>query len=134
MKQKLIAIIFSILLICILISGCQEGDSKDEEEGNVFLDSDLVELKFGNLTYNLDDGEVIAVSVEFLLKNLLDRLIDIDVSAQFFDENDNLLETVGPKNIIIQPLYEESLTNELTYAGLDASEVEYARLIVEENT
>ena len=137
MKKNLLLICTGVILITILLSGCQEESNNTEQETKtVFLDSNLVQLIHGNLTFNLDNGIVKSASVEYLFKNLLDRQLELNVSAEFYDKNDNLLETVGTKDIVLPAFYEEQgispLTNIITYDGLNASDVEYVKLIIEE--
>ena len=136
MKKSILLICTIVILVTMLLCGCQEESNTKQEAKNVFLDSNLVQLIHSNLTFNLDNGIIKSASVEYLFKNLLDRQLEINVSAQFYDKNDNLLGTIGTKDIVLPPLYEETgispLTNVITYDGLNVSDVDYVRLIVEE--
>jgi hypothetical protein len=134
--SKTIGIIRDNFICAFFIYNFEEESDENGATEKVELNSNLVELVYGRINKNLDDGIVESVDVKYLFKNLLDREITISISAEFLDENNNSLAIVGNKTITLPPNYEEkkvlpvSPQNTINYAGEDAAEVDHVKLIV----
>lgn len=138
MKKSLLIYGFGILLITIFLSGCQDQTPVDTNNlENIEFESDIVELAYSNFTKNIQDDKVVSVSVEYLFKNIADRDISINITAEFYDEDNNSLHTGGPNTISLPAGWTEQgispTANRITYDGKDASEVDHVRIIVKEN-
>jgi hypothetical protein len=94
-----------------------------------------VELRNYSINFIEDEGEIIRVEVTYLLINIAPRDIRIIVTAEFYDENDNLLG-IGPrKNLELLEGYTEqsvSPANIITFDQQDVANVDHVKLIVEE--
>jgi hypothetical protein len=129
----------SLILISIFLSGCQQqGASTDETLDNIFLDSDIVELVYSKMNFNKNEKDVIlGIEVQYKFRNIANRNIDINVFAEFYDKEDNLLSREGPKEISISKGWTEqgiSPANIINFSGENSSKVEYVKIVVEEKT
>ena len=144
MRRDLIAIGFGIILGITALSGCQETQIEGTVtfEG-VILESDVAELFNASLKLFKDDYEMTwKAEVKYLFHNIAGRTIDdLEITVEFYDENDNLLTIRGPKHIIPFPAdYTESrfgLTNIIQYTrdegdGENVYKVSYVRIIAVE--
>jgi hypothetical protein len=106
MRRDLIAIGFGIILGITALSGCQETQIEGTVtfEG-VTLESDVVELFNASLKLFKDDYEMTwKAEVKYLFHNIAGRIIDdLEITVEFYDENDNLLTIRGPKHILSMP-------------------------------
>jgi len=137
MKKVFWSIGILIILIVTFLSGCQqEGTTTDKNLHNVILDSDVVELAYSLLSFNKDDlGIIISVEVQYRFRNVVNRTIDVNVYAEFYDKDNNILAKEGPKEIIIPKGWTEqgiSPANIITYKGENVARVDYVKIIVEE--
>jgi len=137
MKKNIL--LFGILIIFVMtfFSGCQqEGTTTDKNLNNILLDSDIVELVFSEINFNKDDqGVILNVEVQYRFQNIADRNIDINVFAEFYDEENNLLAKEGPKEISIPKGWTEqgiSPANIISYNGENAARIDHVNIIAEE--
>lgn len=136
MKKSLF--IFGIITIfsIVALSGCQEeGTQNTNTLENIELDSEVVEIAYANFTKNMQDNKIVSVSVEYLFKNIVERDLSINVTVEFYDKDDSLLYTGGPKNINLPKGWTEQgigPANSISYDGEDASEADHVKIIVEE--
>jgi hypothetical protein len=88
------------------------------------------------MEYNKNEkGEILGVELQYLFKNIAKRAIDINVYAEFYDKDDNLLAKEGPKEITIPKGWTEqglSPANIITYTGEMSTYIDYVEIIVEE--
>ena len=127
----------TIILIITFLSGCQQkGTTTDKNLNNILLDSDIVELVYSSIEFNKDDNDIIlSVEVQYRFRNIVNRNIDINVFAEFYDKDDNLLVKEGPKEISIPEGWTEqgiSPANIIKYTGEKSSKVDYIKIIVDE--
>lgn len=133
--KKWLIILVIIILICFF-AGCEESETVtvDGVSDNIKLDSSVVELVKSDLNKITEGEKVLRVEAKFLFRNIADRAININIQAEFFDENNNLLYTGGPNKIESIPAgwseTDYSPMNIITYNGLDAVKVDNARLTV----
>lgn len=125
-----------ILFSLVSLSGCQEQTSTDVNANfeNIELESDLVKLVYGNFSIIKDRNVVTRVEVEYLLKNIAGREVRLKVTVEFYDKENNLLFRSPYKEINLLKDYEEKLVNTAIYDGVFVSEVDHAKIIVEEVT
>jgi len=136
--KKIISIVGIVILsFTIFLSGCLEENTENTNvPENIDFESDIVELAYSNFTKDIQDGKVVSVSVEYLFTNIVERNLNINVTVEFYDSDNGLLYTGGPKTISLpQGWTEQGLgpANIITYDGEDASKVEKARVVVEES-
>jgi hypothetical protein len=132
-------IVFVISLV-LLLCGCQEKTKTDKSniDENIELESDVVELVYADLIQNKDNGEVISVDVEYLFRNIAGRTINFNVTAEFYDEDNNRLYIGGPKIFkgIIENYTETVVlegTNIISYNDVNASKVDHVKIIARES-
>jgi len=132
------------ILVCVVIlfvgflSGCQEPSTTTENNisNKIDLESDVVELAYANINQHIEGTKTVQVDVEYLFKNVADRIISIEITAEFYDENNNLIYTGGPKYMTNLPVgYVETNilpVNIMSYSGEDAYKVDHIKIVVEE--
>lgn len=94
MKKVIFLISIGIIMVCAILSGCQETNSVKTQKipQNVFLDSTIVEL--ANATFEKEynkSGDLESVVVGWMLHNIAGRTINAKIDVRFFDKNNNLL-------------------------------------------
>jgi hypothetical protein len=135
-KVVLGSIFTSVIMISILLSGCQDTHSvkTQEQPQNVYLDSTIVE--FANVSYkeNINkSGNVDSVTVGWLFHNIAGKLISAKIDVQFYNNNDYLLhnETKYIRNMPAD--YTEQsfqLSNQVIYQGAGARYVDHVVISV----
>ena len=136
MKKSLLIFGIVAMFSIVALSGCQEENTQNTNNlENVELDSEVVELAYANFTKNSQDGEIVSVNIEYLFKNIVERDLNINITAEFYDKDNDLLYTGGPKSIYLPQGWTEQgvgPANSISYDGEDASEVDYVKIIAEE--
>ena len=137
MNKKGLLIINLIILFIILLSGCQEqkATTTGKKFENITLESDVVELVDASLKFNEDNNVKLRVDVEYLFCNIAGREITITITVEFYDKNNKLLSTEGPKYITLLKDYTETSilgANIISYSGENASEVDHVKIIAVE--
>lgn len=129
--KRYVWIIFNLaLLITIGLSGCQENNTNNGQsfEG-ITIESSIVELAYASKEFIKDNNEIIRVEVEYLFHNIAGRDIDFNVFAEFYDKDDNLLNTsYPPKKFIFLEDYTETgigPANIITYDGENCKQVDH---------
>jgi hypothetical protein len=96
----------------------------------------VVELVNASLDLHEDKNVITKVDVKYLFRNIAGRAVEVSVIVEFYDKNDNLLVTEGPKHISLPKGYREttpySPANIISYSGNKVSEVDHVRIIAEE--
>ena len=135
MKKKLILIICLILIIITFLNGCQETKSiKSNDKKKIFFESNVVELINSNIIFHKDKDKIIRVEVNYLFKNLLNEPVELEITVEFYDKDDNLLHTGGPKYIDLLPLYSEVNilpANSIEYFGENIEFVDHVVIVVD---
>ena len=138
MKKKIFLIILLLIIISTCLSGCLETEStKVEERKKVTLESSVVALKDSDLIFHKDGNRIIRVEAKYLFRNLVNDDINLVVTVEFYDKNDNLLATGGPKYINLIPLYSEQKylgANSIEYSEENAELVDHIVIVAEERT
>ena len=132
------------MIICIIISvvflcGCQEppDDNRSAINENIELESDIVDFVYADIIEHKEGGNVLRVDVEYLFTNIAGRIVSFNVNAEFYDVENNLLYTGGPKQFLNLAVgYSETVVNEnfnkITYDGEDADLVDHVKIVIEE--
>jgi hypothetical protein len=130
MKNYIWVLFNVILLVTISLSGCQDNSSNNGSsfEG-ITLESDVVELAQASKEFIKDNNEIIRVEVQYLFHNIAGRDVDFNVIAEFYDKNNNLLNTsYPPKKFIFLKDYTETgigPANIISYDGEDCKQVDH---------
>ena len=137
MNKKGLLIINLIIFFIILLSGCQEqkATTSGKKFENIILESDVVELVDASLIFNEEDNVKLRVDVEYLFRNIAGREITITITVEFYDKNNNLLSTEGPKYITLLKDYTETSVlgaNIISYSEENASEVDHVKIVAVE--
>lgn len=138
-KKIPILILISVILAVISLSGCeQKGAEVQNSSKLIALDSRVVELAYSSLNFTKDSsGNIIRADVEYLFKNIANKPVDVQVFVKFYDKNDNLLATGGPKEINLPEGYTEQIispANIISYDGKDAAKVDHVTITAKEKT
>jgi len=129
----------AVVLIVCLFSGCQEQEATSTNGfENVEFESDVFELINGSLDFVELNNVIIRADAKYMFRNIAGRDVkDVDVFAEFYDKDGNLIYTGGPKNFSLLKDYTEtgfSPANVISYNGNRANEVDYVRILAfEEN-
>lgn len=134
MDKKIMIIIGFIFILIILLCGCQEQTENNQQSfENIELESDIVDLAYGKIDFVKNNDEITRVNAEYRLKNIIDRDINVNVSVEFYDENNNLLYTSDNMTIIaLRAGDEEDVINTATYDGEFVSQVDHVKIKVSE--
>ncbi len=138
MRKDLFALGFSLIVLVGFFSGCQESEIEAASFEGITLESSIVELVNASLKYYDDDNDkdVERVEVKYLLHNIAGRTISIQIYVEYYDINDNLLTTQGPKTLnSMPPDHTEQPSagfNVFSYDGDDVDLVDHVTIIVEE--
>ncbi len=138
MRKKHLSLLLIIVLIILIFSGCNELESsKVDTPKKLLFNSDLVDLIDSDLIFNKMGNVIKRVEVKYRFRNRLNEKIDINIYAEFYDKDGNLLSREGPKEISLLPNYiEQSFggANSIIYFGEMAKIVDYVRLVVEQKS
>ena len=120
-----------------ILSGCvfQEGVTVKNNFEGITFESNIVELVNASLDFHEDKNVITKVDVKYLFHNIAGKNVEVTVIVEFYDKNDNLLVTRGPKYIILPKDYVETVyspANIISYSGEKVSEVDHARIIAKE--
>jgi len=139
MKKYLWIIGTTLFLIVCILNGClgpEGGITVENPFEGITFDSSVVELVNASLGFIKEKNVVQKAEVKYLFHNVADRYIEVKVIVEFYDKNDNLLITEGPKHISLPKGYREttpySPANIISYSGDKVSEVDHVRIIAEE--
>jgi hypothetical protein len=130
-----------VVSLALLLCGCQEQTKTENNnlDKDVELESDVVEFVYSNLTKQIDNGKVIGIDVEYLFKNIANRTINFNVSAEFYDPEDNLIYKSNPEDKRFKGFTadttEEAVSpiwNVISYTGIDADKINHVKIIVKE--
>jgi len=131
-------IIGTILFLMVgVLSGCVFPGGvtvKNNFEGITF-ESSVVELVNASLDFHENKNVITKVDVKYLFRNIAGRAVEVSVIVEFYDKNDNLLVTRGPKYINLPKDYVETVyspANIISCSGEKVSEVDHVRIIAEE--
>jgi hypothetical protein len=137
MKKELLLIVSVLLLIICSISGCfgPEGTKVENPFEGITFESKIVELVNASLVLHKDRNVITKANVKYLFHNIAGKTVDVKVIVEFYDINNYLLATRGPKYISIPKDYTETVyspANVISYKGEKVSEVNHVRIIAEE--
>jgi len=130
-------LLIAIIITIAFLSGCeQKGTEVENSSKLITLDSKVVELVYSSLNFTKDhSGNIVRADVEYLFKNIANRAVNVEVFVKFYDKNNNLLATVGSKEIDLPTDWTEhgiSPANIISYDGKDAMKVDHAKIVANE--
>ncbi|MCK4365138.1 MAG: hypothetical protein KAW45_03740 [Thermoplasmatales archaeon] len=111
MNRNLCIILSIIISVTASFSGCfDDNDDATTQDTGVTLESEIVEFIYSNLEYTRDSGEIVRIEVQYLFKNIANRRIHFNVTAWFYDKDDNLLHNTSdnPKDFEFPDGYYET--------------------------
>ena len=135
MKKHPIIMIVMILITASILSGCQEQNDVDNQYyfDNITLESRLLELVNASLEFIKENNVATRVDVKYLFHNIAGSDITIEVTVDFFDGENNLINKSQPKYISLLKDYTETgfaPENIISYSGENVSDVDHAKIIV----
>jgi hypothetical protein len=138
MNKKGCLVIITIIFLPVFFAGCVEDTSTDVENNfdNIEFESEVTELIYGRLNYVKDNNIVIRTELEYLLKNIAGKVLNLKIVAEFYDSDNNLLYTAPQHTIDNMPVnYQETdilASNILSYDGEFTDIVDHVKLVVTE--
>ena len=93
-------------------------------------------MKESDIIFHKDKDKIVRVEVNYLFRNLLNEQVELEITVEFYDKNDNLLHTGGPKYIDLPPLYSEVNilpANSIDYLGEYVELVDHVVIVVNRN-
>jgi hypothetical protein len=129
--KRYVWMVFSVIFLVIVgLSGCQEnGSNNGQSFEGITLESDIVELAHASKEFIKDNNEIIRVEVQYLFHNIAGKDIEFNVYAEFYDKDNNLLNTsYPPKKFIFLEDYTETgigPANIISYDGEDCKQVDH---------
>ena len=141
MKKSLFMIGFVICIALVAFSGCQEqGVTTDENFEGIYLESSVVELAYATLElhtiydFEYEEDIIEKVDVKYLFHNIANRDVDITVTVNFYDKDNNLLGSAAQqKTSNLFKDYTESMANIVSYNGERVTEVDHVKIIAIES-
>jgi len=128
MKRHIcIAFIITVMII-VGFSGCQENNPNNNSFEGIKLVSNIVELVHSSKEIIKDNNEIIRVDVEYLFHNIAGRDINFNVYVEFYDKDNNLLNTSSQKEFSIPDGYTETTVlpaNIISYDGDVVNKVDH---------
>jgi len=138
MKKIMFLLVVLIYTTTTCLSGCLESESTTtNEKKRVTLESSVVALKDSDLIFHKDRNKIVRVEAKYLFRNLVNDIVNLVVTVEFYDINNNLLATGGPKYINLLPLYSEQDylgANSIEYSEENAELVDHVVIVAEETT
>ncbi|MCK4995921.1 MAG: hypothetical protein KAR55_03450 [Thermoplasmatales archaeon] len=122
MNRNLCILLSIIVLVIASFSGCFGNNDDTTTLGTgVTIESEIVEFTYSNLEYIKDSGETVRIEAQYLFRNIANRNIRFNVTAWFYDKDDNLLYNTSdnPKDFTFPDGYYETYTD----AGLAPSNI-----------
>jgi hypothetical protein len=122
MRKLIFVLGFCCILLVSILSGCQENKTTGVKtfEG-VSLVSNVVNLANASFTLTKDENNIVTrAEVRYLFHNRLNKPIKVQVTASFYDAENNLITTGGPKFINLLENYTERTiggANIISYDG-----------------
>ena len=128
--------VIGLLIVVSILCGCLGGTEVDESLDKV-IESNVVNL----LSYEVSkrenrDRQVVEYTVEGVIENKLDRMINVSINAKFYDSNDNL---IGEDIFKVNGLRSNSKSYNfrttiftVSFEGSSAKNIDYFRLHVDE--
>jgi len=135
MKKGIIVVLFGFVIMASIFRGCQSSQVKTEY--NAVFESDVVNLTNYTVETKKNKTDIVEVTINGRIENNVDRVIDVKITAEFYDKNDKLL---GNSTIIIRGLLPKGKPGSSTsfsppylgYSGKNAASVDHFKLRAEE--
>ena len=141
--MKKLVVFICLLSALFLMSGCiTQNSGTNERFENISLESSVVELANASIIkhegYDFDEyGEPIPViekvDVNYLFHNIAGRTVNISVTVEYYDKDNNLLYTGGPKviNNLLEDYTEKNIfgANTISYDGSNVADVDHVKII-----
>ena len=122
MNRNLCILLSIIVLVIASFSGCfGNNDDTGTQDTGVTLESEIVEFTYSAVEAIKDSGVIVRIEVQYLFRNIANRNIRFNVTAWFYDKDDNLLYNTSdnPKDFTFPDGYYETYTD----AGLAPSNI-----------
>ena len=137
MNKRLLLVTIMIFFVTIFFCGCQEQEAITSQNSfkGITFESSVAELVNASLDIHEENNILTRVDVKYLFHNIADKDLEIYVTVEYYNKDDNLLATEGPKIISLPEGYTEQVilpANIISYSGEKVSEVEYVKIIAKE--
>jgi hypothetical protein len=132
-KKDLVLLICGIVFVAMIFSGCQ-GTQVENKYAAIF-ESDVVNLLNYTIIPNMDNqGNTVEVNVEGLISNILDRRINVILTAEFYDETGNYIAEDSYRiiGLLEKPRNGHSTTFSINYDGENVEKIDNVKLRAEE--
>jgi len=133
MKKDVIVVVVGVILISVAFCGCQSSQVKNNY--GVSFESDVVNL----INYTMEPrknraGNIDEITIQGRIENIVDKKINVKITAEFYDKNDGYINESSYKiiGLRIKPNPGYSTTFTIVYSGKNVDKVDHIRLHAEE--
>ncbi len=136
LKKNVYIISTVLVILCMMISGCQEDlQGSISETNNVTLQSSIVE--FSNVSFiklKNRDGLIYQADFSWLFHNIANREIDVGIEIFFYDSSNQLIYNESKEILDMPADWTEHYSpfNTITLQGNLANKVEYVKVVAAE--
>ena len=132
-KNKYLALIILSLLIATFFCGCTSNS--EELELDVFFKSSVTNLVNYTIDFNRDkDDKIVKATVSGIIENKIDRVININITVEFYDEEDNYINEVVYRIDGLRTPYNNGYqtTFSTSYSGENVDKISYVKIYADE--
>jgi hypothetical protein len=101
MKKDIIAVLFGVILITSVFCGCQSSQVKKNYQA--IFESDVVDLVNYTLETKKNKTDVVQVTINGRIENILDRMVSVKITADIYDKNNEYLGNSTFKILYLRP-------------------------------
>jgi len=133
MKKDIIAVLFGVILVTSIFCGCQSSQVKKNYQA--IFESDVVDLVNYTLETKKNKTDVVQVTMNGRIENILDRMVSVKITADIYDKNNEYLGNSTFKILYLRPkpnpgysttftiVYNEDNVDRLDHIKLRADEI-----------
>lgn len=131
---KILVVIISIIFTLLMFCGCT-STGLDDNKFDVDFKSDIANLLDYNIDYTKNkQNKITQATVTGTIKNKLDRPVDVKITIEFYDKNNNYL---GEEKYTIEGLTEkdsiaDTTTFTIVHKGDNTHLIDHAKLDITE--
>jgi hypothetical protein len=133
MRKDVIVVSFVVILITSVFCGCQSSQVK--EDYKAIFESDVVNLLNYTIDTKKNKEDIVQVTINGRVENIVDRMININITADAYDKNNEFLGSSSYTILYLRPkpnpghsttfsiVYNEDNVDRLDHIKLRAEEI-----------
>jgi hypothetical protein len=132
MRKDIIVVLFGVILITSVFCGCQSSQVK--EDYKAIFKSDVVNLVNYSVETKKNKTDIVQVTVNGRIENIVDRMINVKITADIYDKNNEYLgnSTFKIKYLRPKPNPGYSTTFTIVYNEENVYKLDHIKLRAEE--